>query len=52
MDSEIQFTEDSHITALFPHTHLRGKSWEYRMIYPDGTSELIVKFFKQHALGQ
>ena len=25
-----------HITALFPHTHLRGKSWEYRLVYPDG----------------
>ena len=22
---------------MIPHTHLRGKSWEYRLIYPDGT---------------
>jgi hypothetical protein len=40
--SAIQFTEDSHITALFPHTHLRGKSWEYRMVYPDGRSEVVL----------
>jgi hypothetical protein len=38
----IQFLEDSHITALFPHTHLRGKSWEYRMVYPDGHSEVVL----------
>jgi hypothetical protein len=42
VDSAIEFTEDSHITALFPHTHLRGKSWEYRLIYPDGRSEVVL----------
>ena len=42
VDSAIEFTQDSHITALFPHTHLRGKSWEYRMIYPDGRSEVVL----------
>ncbi len=42
VDSAIEFTEDTHITALFPHTHLRGKSWEYRMIYPDGRSEVVL----------
>ena len=40
--SAIEFTEDSHITALFPHTHVRGKSWEYRMVYPDGRSDVIL----------
>ena len=38
----IQFLEDSRITALFPHTHLRGKSWEYRLTYPDGRSEVVL----------
>lgn len=42
VDSAIEFTQDSHITALFPHTHLRGKSWEYRMVYPDGRSEVVL----------
>ncbi|MGD0299168.1 MAG: thiol-disulfide isomerase [Bryobacteraceae bacterium] len=42
VDSAIEFTQDSHITALFPHTHLRGKSWEYRLIYPDGRSEVVL----------
>ena len=42
IDSAIEFTEDAHITALFPHTHLRGKEWEYRLIYPDGRSEVVL----------
>ncbi|MFY9574526.1 MAG: thiol-disulfide isomerase, partial [Blastocatellia bacterium] len=42
VDSAIQFNEDSHIWALFPHTHLRGKSWEYRVVYPDGRAEVVL----------
>ena len=42
VESAIQFTEDVHISALFPHTHLRGKSWEYRLVYPDGRSEVVL----------
>jgi hypothetical protein len=42
VDSAIEFTQDTHIWALFPHTHLRGKSWEYRMVYPDGHSEIVL----------
>jgi hypothetical protein len=40
--SAIQFKEDVHITALFPHTHLRGKSWEYRLVYPDGRAQVVL----------
>jgi hypothetical protein len=42
VDAAIEFTADSHIVALFPHTHPRGKSWEYRMVYPDGRSEVVL----------
>jgi hypothetical protein len=42
VESAIQFSEDSHIWALFPHTHLRGKSWEYRLVYPDGRAEAVL----------
>jgi len=42
VDSTIEFTQDSHIVALFPHTHLRGKSWEYRLTYPDGREEVVL----------
>jgi hypothetical protein len=42
VDSQIEFTENVHIVALFPHTHLRGKSWEYRLTYPDGREEVVL----------
>lgn len=42
MESAIQFNQDVHITALLPHTHLRGKSWEYRVKYPDGRLEVVL----------
>ena len=42
VDSAIEFTEDSHIWGLIPHTHLRGKSWQYRLVYPDGRSEAVL----------
>ena len=42
VDSQIEFTEDAHIVALFPHTHLRGKSWEYRLTYPDGREQVVL----------
>jgi hypothetical protein len=42
VNSAIQFNEDSHITALFPHTHLRGKSWQYTLVYPDGRRQEIL----------
>jgi mono/diheme cytochrome c family protein len=42
VDSQIEFTQDAHIVALFPHTHLRGKSWEYRLTYPDGREQVVL----------
>jgi len=42
VDSAIEFKQDVHITALFPHTHVRGKSWEYRLVYPDGRAEVVL----------
>jgi hypothetical protein len=30
------------ILSLMPHMHLRGKSWEYRILYADGRSETIL----------
>ena len=42
VDSAIRFDQDSHIWALFPHTHLRGKSWSYRLVYPDGHAQELL----------
>lgn len=29
--------------SLFPHMHLRGKAFQYDIVYPDGQSETILK---------
>ena len=42
VDAEIGFNESVHVWALFPHTHLRGKRWEYKLVHADGTSEVIL----------
>lgn len=33
---------DTKIFTLMPHMHLRGKSMEYKVIYPDGKSEVLL----------
>jgi hypothetical protein len=42
VQTAIQFKEDSTIWGIFPHTHLRGKSWEYRLVHPDGRTEVVL----------
>lgn len=37
-----EFKEDSQIVSLMPHMHVRGKSWKYEAIYPDGTTETLL----------
>ncbi len=36
------FKEDAHLTSLMPHMHLRGKDFEIKAIYPDGTSKILL----------
>jgi hypothetical protein len=40
--AEMTVTSDVTLRQMLPHTHLRGKSWEYTAIYPDGRSEVIL----------
>ena len=42
VDALVEFTEDTEVYALFPHTHLRGKRWQYELIYPDGRREPVL----------
>ena len=42
VDTQIEFTEDVEIDGLVPHTHLRGKRWEYHLIYPDGRRQHVL----------
>jgi hypothetical protein len=34
---------DVAIQSLTPHMHLRGKAFQYRLIYPDGKDEILLK---------
>ncbi|CAN5870930.1 hypothetical protein BH24ACI5_BH24ACI5_28450 [soil metagenome] len=40
--AEMTTTADVTLRQLLPHTHLRGKSWEYTATYPDGRTEVIL----------
>jgi hypothetical protein len=37
------FQEDSHIDSLHPHMHYRGKDFQYTLVYPDGTSKVLLE---------
>jgi hypothetical protein len=41
--SSFTFREDSHIVSFMPHMHVRGKDFEYKLVYPDGTSKILLK---------
>jgi hypothetical protein len=42
VESALTFLEDARIWNLIPHMHLRGKSFEYRLVYPDGHYEILL----------
>jgi peroxiredoxin len=37
-----QINRDLWLLAFFPHMHLRGKSFRYEAVYPDGTVEVLL----------
>jgi hypothetical protein len=42
VDADLTFVQDAILWGMLPHTHLRGKKWEYRLELPDGTSKMIL----------
>jgi hypothetical protein len=40
--AEMTALTDVTLRSMLPHTHLRGRSWEYTATYPDGRSEVIL----------
>jgi peroxiredoxin len=40
--SATKLRKDADLWALLPHMHLRGKSFEYRAVYPDGKTETLL----------
>src|SRR5499427_8591383 len=41
-DAAERITRDVRLMALRPHMHLRGKSFQFRAVYPDGTTEILL----------
>jgi hypothetical protein len=39
---DVEFLQDTLVYGIFPHTHLRGKAWAYKLVLPDGTSKDIL----------
>jgi hypothetical protein len=42
VDAWHTFNEEIDILGYMPHMHLRGKSFEYRAIFPDGREEILL----------
>jgi peroxiredoxin/mono/diheme cytochrome c family protein len=42
VESERTYGGDVQLISVFPHMHLRGKSFKYELIYPDGRRETIM----------
>jgi hypothetical protein len=42
VESGVSILEDVTIYSLLPHTHLRGKRWDYSVSYPDGRTETVL----------
>jgi hypothetical protein len=40
--AEMTTTADVTVRQMLPHTHLRGKSWEYTVTYPDGRTDVVL----------
>jgi mono/diheme cytochrome c family protein len=42
VDAAVTITQDAKLLSLNPHMHLRGKAWEFRAVFPDGTTEVLL----------
>jgi peroxiredoxin len=42
VDSNFTVSKDVLLYSFSPHMHVRGKDFEYRAIFPDGTSEMLL----------
>jgi hypothetical protein len=42
VEAKHRFRADALVLKLFPHMHLRGKSFRYTAKYPDGESEILL----------
>ena len=40
--ASITFSEDTRLVSFMPHMHIRGKSFSYRLNYPDGSNKIVL----------
>ncbi|MBI1789541.1 MAG: thiol-disulfide isomerase [Acidobacteria bacterium] len=43
VDSKFTLKSDATLVSLFPHMHVRGKDFEYRVIYPSGEKDTLLR---------
>src|SRR5215469_15615020 len=43
VDASFDVVRDMKLAGVHPHMHTRGKDFEYRLVYPDGKTETILK---------
>ena len=43
VEARVTLSAPARLVSLFPHMHVRGKSFEYRALYPGGDSEILLK---------
>jgi hypothetical protein len=43
VDAEFELGHEAKLSSLLPHMHLRGKDFEYRLIYPTGETQTILR---------
>jgi hypothetical protein len=43
VDARVTLRRQATLVSLLPHMHLRGKSFEFRVVFPDGRSETLLR---------
>jgi hypothetical protein len=41
--SSLTFNENVHLHMFMPHMHVRGKDFEYKLVYPDGKEKVLLR---------
>jgi hypothetical protein len=42
VSTDVTFAQEATLWGLFPHTHVRGKRWNYTLELPDGTTRPLL----------
>jgi len=42
VSTDLEFVNNATVWGIFPHTHLRGKKWDYQLVLPGGETRAIL----------